>query len=60
MPGNSLEDFLLQQTHVTVFPVRESSLPEESMVVRSQMVTCHSEQVANAAVETKKALGLGR
>jgi hypothetical protein len=23
-------------------PVRESSLPEESMVVRSQMMTCHS------------------
>jgi len=30
------------------------------MVVRSQMMTCHSEQVVNAAVETKEALGLGR
>lgn len=39
-------------------PVRKTPLPEESMVDRSQMMTSHSEEVVNAAVEKKKALGL--
>ena len=39
-------------------PVRKTPLPEESMVDRSQMMTSHSEEVVNAAMEKKKALGL--
>lgn len=37
-------------------PVAESSLPEEAMVYRSQMMTSHSKEIVEAAVETKKAL----
>ena len=39
-------------------PVSESSIPEETMVDRFEMMTSNSEQVVNGAVDAEKALEL--
>jgi len=41
-------------------PVSESSIPEETMVDRFEMMTSNSEQIVNRAVDTEKPLGLSR
>ena len=41
-------------------PVSESSLSEQSMVDRLEMMTSNSEQIVNRAVDTEKPLGLSR
>ena len=41
-------------------PVSESSIPEETMVDRFEMMTSNSEQIVNRAVDREKSLGLSR
>ena len=43
-----------------LLPARESSLPENAMMDRFEMMTSNSEQVVNRAVDAEKALELGR
>ena len=41
-------------------PVSESSISEQSMMDRLEMMTCNAEQVVNRTVDTEKPLGLSR